>query len=135
MARRSFAGVIGLQTPADYLVLTQRLMAEGLTAKHLRRLWAGNFIRVMSRVQYAGLKQSRHSDDEGDDNDNDSEAADILNECGWDIEVVPDTLALTKLSTSIMTNAESSGSGCCMLISINTSRLTASNKKNQMPKK
>ena len=26
-------------------------------------------------------------------------AADILNECGWDIEVVPDTLALTKLST------------------------------------
>lgn len=71
-------GVIGLQTPADYLVLTQRLMAEGLTAKHLRRLWAGNFIRVMSRVQYAGLKQSRHSDDEGDDND--SDAADILNE-------------------------------------------------------
>ena len=26
-------------------------------------------------------------------------AADLLNECGWDIEVVPDTLALTKLST------------------------------------
>ena len=26
-------------------------------------------------------------------------AADILNECGWDIEVVPDTQALTKLST------------------------------------
>ncbi len=26
-------------------------------------------------------------------------AADLLNECGWDIEVVPDTQALTKLST------------------------------------
>ncbi len=27
------------------------------------------------------------------------EAADLLNECGWNIEVVPDTQALTKLST------------------------------------
>ena len=26
-------------------------------------------------------------------------AADLLNECGWEIEVVPDTQALTKLST------------------------------------
>ncbi|MBQ2712385.1 MAG: hypothetical protein IJF71_03315, partial [Clostridia bacterium] len=30
-------------------------------------------------------------------------AADILNECGWDVEVVPDTQALTKLSTGALT--------------------------------
>ncbi len=30
-------------------------------------------------------------------------AAEILNECGWQIEVVPDTLALTKLSTGALT--------------------------------
>ncbi len=48
-------GVRGLASPADYLVLTQRLMAEGLTSKHLRKLWGGNFIRVMSQVQYNGF--------------------------------------------------------------------------------
>ena len=30
-------------------------------------------------------------------------AADLLNECGWDVEVVPDTQALTKLSTGSLT--------------------------------
>ena len=30
-------------------------MAEGLTQKHLRKLWAGNFLRVMSQVQYNGF--------------------------------------------------------------------------------
>ena len=48
-------GVRGLASAADYLVLTQRLMAEGLTQKHLRKLWAGNFLRVMSQVQYNGF--------------------------------------------------------------------------------
>lgn len=47
-------GVRGLASPADYLVLTQRLLAEGLTPKQLRKLWGGNFVRVMSQVQFDG---------------------------------------------------------------------------------
>ena len=45
-------GVRGLASAADYIALTQRLMAEGLTPKHLRKIWAGNFMRVMNQVQY-----------------------------------------------------------------------------------
>lgn len=48
-------GVRGLASAADYLVLTERLLAEGLSPKHLRKLWGGNFIRVMSQVQYNGF--------------------------------------------------------------------------------
>ncbi len=48
-------GVRGLASVADYTVLTQMLLAEGLTPKHLRKLWGGNFIRVMSQVQYDGF--------------------------------------------------------------------------------
>lgn len=48
-------GIRGLASPADYLVLTQSLMAEGLQVKHLRKLWGGNFIRVMSKVQHDGF--------------------------------------------------------------------------------
>ena len=48
-------GVRGLASPADYPILTQCLLAEGLTPKHLRKLWGGNFIRVMSQVQYNGF--------------------------------------------------------------------------------
>ena len=47
-------GVRGLASAADYLVLTERLLSEGLSPKHLRKLWGGNFIRVMSQVQYNG---------------------------------------------------------------------------------
>ncbi len=47
-------GVRGLASAADYTILTQQLLAEGLTPKHLRKLWGGNFIRVMSQVQYNG---------------------------------------------------------------------------------
>lgn len=50
-------GVRGLASAADYIILTQRLLAEGLTPKHLRKLWAGNFLRVMSQVQYNGFIQ------------------------------------------------------------------------------
>ena len=45
-------GVRGLASVADYLILTQCLMAEGLQPIHLRKVWGGNFIRVMSRAQY-----------------------------------------------------------------------------------
>ncbi len=47
-------GVPGLASASDYLLLTRRLMAEGLTVKQLRKLWGGNFTRVMSQVQYNG---------------------------------------------------------------------------------
>lgn len=47
-------GVRGLASPADYTLLSRRLLAEGLTPKLLRKLWGGNFVRVMSRVQHDG---------------------------------------------------------------------------------
>lgn len=47
-------GVPGLDNEAEMLNLTRRLMAEGLNLAQLRRLWGGNFIRVMSQVQYRG---------------------------------------------------------------------------------
>ncbi len=47
-------GVRGLASAADYLLLTELLMAEGFTQPQLRKLWGGNFLRVMNRVQAAG---------------------------------------------------------------------------------
>lgn len=47
-------GVLGLSSAAEMTRLTRMLMAEGLAVKHLRKLWGGNFIRVMSQVQFAG---------------------------------------------------------------------------------
>lgn len=55
-------GVRGLRTAADYLSLTRRLMAEGLNERSLRKLWGGNFVRVMSRAQYNTLFQSGYAD-------------------------------------------------------------------------
>ena len=49
-------GVPGLDSEAEMLNLTRRLMAEGLNVGQLRKLWGGNFLHVMSRVQYCGLK-------------------------------------------------------------------------------
>lgn len=48
-------GVAGLATASDYVNLTQRLMAEGLNERQLKKIWGGNFIRVMSRVQHHTL--------------------------------------------------------------------------------
>ena len=45
-------GVRGLASEADCLQLTRRLMAEGLNVKQLRKVWGGNFVRVMSQIQY-----------------------------------------------------------------------------------
>lgn len=47
-------GVPGLQSVADYPVLTRKLLAAGIAPKHLRKLWGGNLMRVMSRVQHDG---------------------------------------------------------------------------------
>lgn len=55
-------GVRGLSTVADYIGLTRRLMAEGLNERALRKLWGGNFIRVMSRVQYNTLQFTDNND-------------------------------------------------------------------------
>lgn len=50
-------GVPGLASEADMTLLTCKLLAEGLNAKNLRKIWGGNFIRVMSQVQYKGSVQ------------------------------------------------------------------------------
>jgi microsomal dipeptidase-like Zn-dependent dipeptidase len=55
-------GVRGLRTAADMLSLTRRLMAEGLNERSLRKLWGGNFVRVMSRVQYNTLLNGGYVD-------------------------------------------------------------------------
>ncbi|MBR1593193.1 MAG: membrane dipeptidase [Alloprevotella sp.] len=47
-------GVPGLNSEAEMLNLTRRLIAEGLNTTQLRKLWSGNFMRVMSQVQYKG---------------------------------------------------------------------------------
>lgn len=45
-------GVVGLRTASELINFTRRLMAEGLGTKHLRKLWGGNFVRVLSKAQY-----------------------------------------------------------------------------------
>ena len=48
-------GVLGLNDESEMINLTRRLIAEGLNTTQLRKLWGGNFIRVMSQVQYKGI--------------------------------------------------------------------------------
>lgn len=50
-------GVTGLASEADMTLLTCKLLAEGLNAKSLRKLWGGNFVRVMSQAQYKSSVQ------------------------------------------------------------------------------
>lgn len=47
-------GVPGLDSEAEMINLTRRMIAEGLNTTQIRKLWGGNFIRVMSQVQYQG---------------------------------------------------------------------------------
>lgn len=47
-------GVRGCASASELINLTRRLMAEGLNTRQLRKVWGGNFIHVMSLVQYAG---------------------------------------------------------------------------------
>lgn len=47
-------GVRGCASASELINFTRRLMAEGLGIKHLRKIWGGNFIHVMSQVQYGG---------------------------------------------------------------------------------
>lgn len=55
-------GVRGLATASDFINLTRALMAEGLSEKSLKKIWGGNFIRVMSRVQYNTLQFTEPAD-------------------------------------------------------------------------
>lgn len=48
-------GVSGLRCASDYVNLTRLLLAAGLTPLQLKKIWAGNFLRVLSRVQYIGM--------------------------------------------------------------------------------
>ncbi|MBQ7420564.1 MAG: gamma-glutamyl-gamma-aminobutyrate hydrolase family protein [Alloprevotella sp.] len=47
-------GVPGLNSEAEMLNLTRRMIAEGLNTSQIRKIWGGNFIRVMSQTQYKG---------------------------------------------------------------------------------
>jgi len=47
-------GVRGCASASELINLTRRLMAEGLNVRQLRKVWGGNFIHVMSLVQYGG---------------------------------------------------------------------------------
>ena len=44
-------GVPGLASEAEMLNLTRRLINEGLTNAQLRKIWGGNFLRVMNQWQ------------------------------------------------------------------------------------
>lgn len=47
-------GVRGCQSAAEFTLLTRALLAAGINTRALRKLWGGNFLRVVSQVQYAG---------------------------------------------------------------------------------
>jgi len=47
-------GVKGCANASEMINLTRRLLAEGLNSMQIRKIWGGNFIRVMSQVQYKG---------------------------------------------------------------------------------
>ena len=46
-------GVPGLANASELIQLTRRLQAEGFTDEDLAKIWGGNFLRVMTRVQAA----------------------------------------------------------------------------------
>ena len=46
-------GVPGLANASELIQLTRRLQAEGFTDEDWRKIWGGNFLRVMTRVQAA----------------------------------------------------------------------------------
>ena len=46
-------GVPGLANASELIQLTRRLQAEGFTDDDLAKIWGGNFLRVMTRVQAA----------------------------------------------------------------------------------
>ena len=47
-------GVPGIHNAADFTHFTARLLKEGLTAEDLKKIWGGNFTRVMAEVQANG---------------------------------------------------------------------------------
>ena len=44
-------GVPGCASASDLVLFTRRLMDKGLTLEDLRKIWGGNFLRVMQQVQ------------------------------------------------------------------------------------
>ena len=50
-------GVPGLANAAELLNFTKRLMSEGLSIEDLRKVWGGNFLRVMRQAQQAAEVQ------------------------------------------------------------------------------
>lgn len=47
-------GVPGIHNAADFTHFTARLLKEGLTEEDLKKIWGGNFTRVMAEVQANG---------------------------------------------------------------------------------
>ncbi|MBR1387768.1 MAG: membrane dipeptidase [Alloprevotella sp.] len=46
-------GVVGLANASEMINLTRLLLREGLSVADLRKLWGGNFLRVMDQIQKA----------------------------------------------------------------------------------
>jgi len=44
-------GVSGLDDAADYPRITERLLKEGYTRQDLQKIWSGNLLRILDRVQ------------------------------------------------------------------------------------
>lgn len=54
-------GVKGCADAAELINFTRRLIAEGLTTDDLRKVWGGNFLRVMGQAQAFARSQSEAS--------------------------------------------------------------------------
>jgi microsomal dipeptidase-like Zn-dependent dipeptidase len=44
-------GIIGCADASEVINLTRCLLAEGFTEEEIKKLWGGNFLRVMRQVQ------------------------------------------------------------------------------------
>ena len=44
-------GICGLANSSELILFTRRLMAEGFSQQDIQKIWGGNFLRVMERVQ------------------------------------------------------------------------------------
>ena len=44
-------GAVGFEDAADYPRITERLLKEGYTRKDLDKIWGGNVLRILDRVQ------------------------------------------------------------------------------------
>lgn len=48
-------GIIGCNDSSELINLTRFLLAERYSEEDIRKIWGGNFLRVMEEVQRAGI--------------------------------------------------------------------------------